>query len=198
MLCTLSQWILHIVAVGGLCLPTNEYSKGGELLATGQLSLTNRSLNAYSDKLCLLLYSLVHQTKGLSFYKCHRFLGTCLKTDTGPRAYPTYYLQHNSALFRNLVNLPGPGSISLVVCLNYHHIPSFFAGKPVCWTMSHRFDHWPLHHLLMLQRMMCTSTKSICIGFSVWSLASLIYNFKWIRSIKSDGGPHSYCGSVPQ
>ena len=38
-------WFLHIEAVGGLCMPSNECSKGGELLATGQLS--NRALLVY-------------------------------------------------------------------------------------------------------------------------------------------------------
>ena len=36
--CTLYQWVLHVEAVDGVCMPTNECSKGGELLATGQLS----------------------------------------------------------------------------------------------------------------------------------------------------------------
>ena len=36
--CTLNQWFLHIEVVGGLLMPTNECNKGGELLATGQLS----------------------------------------------------------------------------------------------------------------------------------------------------------------
>ena len=36
--CTLNQWFLHIEVVGGLFMPTNECNKGGELLATGQLS----------------------------------------------------------------------------------------------------------------------------------------------------------------
>ena len=36
--CTIYQCFLHIVAVGGLHLPTNQFSKGVELLATGQLS----------------------------------------------------------------------------------------------------------------------------------------------------------------
>ena len=36
--CTFNQWFLHIIAVGGLCFPTTECSKGGELLASGQLS----------------------------------------------------------------------------------------------------------------------------------------------------------------
>ena len=38
--CTLYQWFLHIVAVGGLCMLTKECSKGGELfvLVTGHLS----------------------------------------------------------------------------------------------------------------------------------------------------------------
>ena len=40
---TLYQWFLHIVAVGGLCMPTNEYGKGGERLATGQLSNSSPS-----------------------------------------------------------------------------------------------------------------------------------------------------------
>ena len=35
--CTLYQWFLYVEAVGGVCMPTNESSKGGELLATGQL-----------------------------------------------------------------------------------------------------------------------------------------------------------------
>ena len=38
MCCTLNQWFLHFEAVGGVCMPTNECSKGGELSATGHLS----------------------------------------------------------------------------------------------------------------------------------------------------------------
>ena len=36
--CTVYQWSLHIVAVGGLCMLTNKCSKGGAHLATGKLS----------------------------------------------------------------------------------------------------------------------------------------------------------------
>ena len=39
--CTLYQLFLHIVAVGGLCMPTNECSKGGELLVIWQLSTSS-------------------------------------------------------------------------------------------------------------------------------------------------------------
>ena len=43
--CTLYQWYIHDEAVGGLCMPANKFSKGGELLASGQLS--NSSTNHY-------------------------------------------------------------------------------------------------------------------------------------------------------
>ena len=41
--CTLYHWFLQIVAVGGLCVPANECSKGGVPFATGKLS--NSSTN---------------------------------------------------------------------------------------------------------------------------------------------------------
>ena len=34
--CTLHLWFLHIVTVGWLCMPLNECSEGGELLAAGR------------------------------------------------------------------------------------------------------------------------------------------------------------------
>ena len=43
--CTLFRWLSHIVAPGGLCTPTNECSKGEELLATGQLSNSSPNHN---------------------------------------------------------------------------------------------------------------------------------------------------------
>ena len=57
--CTLYQWFLHIVAVGGLCVPTNECSKGGELLAIVQHSNSypnhhhTHQTHIQTTKLCL-------------------------------------------------------------------------------------------------------------------------------------------------
>ena len=84
--CTLYQRFLDIVAAGGLRMSTNECSKGGELLATVQLSNSSPNLHhtrpthIQTSKLCLPLYSFKHQTKDLLFYKPHRCLRICLKT----------------------------------------------------------------------------------------------------------------------
>ena len=79
--------------------PHNGCSKGGELLATGQLSNSSpnhhptQSTHIQTNKFCWLLYSFVHQTKGLSFYMLQGCVEICLKTGSQtlvPRADPTY------------------------------------------------------------------------------------------------------------
>ena len=97
---TIFQWFLHVEAVGWLCMPTNDSSKGGELLVIWQLSTSSPTHDLthatclQTSNLCLPLYSFDHQIDGLSFRMSHRCLGTCLKTGFQtmvPRAYPTYY-----------------------------------------------------------------------------------------------------------
>ena len=69
----LYQWFLHVEAVGRLCIPTNDCSKGGELLAIGQLS--NSYSNHYhthptclqTGRLCLP-FVLLHQINVLLFF----------------------------------------------------------------------------------------------------------------------------------
>ena len=82
--CTLYQLFLRIVAVGGFCMPTNECSKGRELLATGQLSNSSPTIITHIQHIGLYrganFACLRSQTKGLLVYKSHRCLGTCLKT----------------------------------------------------------------------------------------------------------------------
>ena len=66
--CTLYKWFLLIVAVGGLCMPTNECSKGRELLATGHAikqfpqpsSPTSKHVQI-SKLRCHCLFCFVHQ-----------------------------------------------------------------------------------------------------------------------------------------
>ena len=64
----------RLVAVAGLCMPTNECRKGRELLAAGQLVIKNYpNTQAHyptpvqASKPSLPLFSVVHQTKGLLF-----------------------------------------------------------------------------------------------------------------------------------
>ena len=88
--------------MGGLC---NECNKGGELLATGQLSNSSPNhqctypAHAFknSNNLCLPLYSFVHQTTCLSFYKSHKtdFLRPVWKQI--PRHLPSGPIQHTIA-----------------------------------------------------------------------------------------------------
>ena len=102
--CTLYQWFLHIVAVVGLCIcmPTNKCSKGGKLLAIGQLTDSSQNhhhthpMHILTSKLCLPLYSFVYLTRNLLFYKSHRCLGTCLKTG-GSQTLPPGPIQHTTA-----------------------------------------------------------------------------------------------------
>ena len=79
--CTLYQWFLHIVAVGGLCMPTNECSKGGELLAIVQHS------NNYPNH----HHTRPPFTRQMAF--CSTSLGTCLF----PRHWPPRPIQHTTA-----------------------------------------------------------------------------------------------------
>ena len=112
--CTLNQWFLHIVAVGGLCMPsTNECSNGWW---TAIKQFPNKPMNLiaptiithiqhiYSDK--QTWNAVAYQTQILLFYRSHRCLGTCLKTGSktlAPREPTSNILlqhrQHNCALF---------------------------------------------------------------------------------------------------
>ena len=102
------QWYctLHILAADGLRMPRNGCSKGGELLATGQPSSgstnNHHTHQTYiqTSKLCLPLYSFVHQTKGLLFYRSQSVLGPLWrKVPRHPPQSLSNTLQHNSALF---------------------------------------------------------------------------------------------------
>ena len=85
---------------GGLCLPTSKCSRVGELLATGQLSISSPNHDhthptcLQTAKLCLPLYSLVHKQKAFCFTNLigvgdlpeDRF------PDIGPMAYTTNFI----------------------------------------------------------------------------------------------------------
>ena len=84
--CTLYQWFLHVEAVGGLCMPTNEWSKGREPLATGQLSNGfpdhEQTFNMSSDKQTLPVIVLLcspNKSPFVLLVSC-MWAGTCLKT----------------------------------------------------------------------------------------------------------------------
>ena len=55
--CTLYQWFLHVEALDGLCMPTNECSKGWELLATNtkQKAFCSTNLRGVLTNTILLL-----------------------------------------------------------------------------------------------------------------------------------------------
>ena len=98
----------QIVALGVLCMPTNERSKGEDCWLQNSRLIKQfpnhhythlRSLKA--GKLCLPLYSFAH----LCFSSFIDVLGHCLKT-LGPQVQSNI-LEHNCILFRNDV-IPQP------------------------------------------------------------------------------------------
>ena len=84
----------------GLGIPTNECIKSGELRLPYTLpSMQSHTSNIQTCKLCLPLYSFVHQTKGLLLHNSHRCIGACLP-DIGPQGLSNI-LQHRCTLFCN-------------------------------------------------------------------------------------------------
>ena len=79
--CTLYHWFLQMVAVGGLCVPANECSKGGVPFATGKLS--NSSTNNVHPQ-------LGHLQTGFFVLCLIGVLGDYLKT-LGPKSYPAHF-----------------------------------------------------------------------------------------------------------
>ena len=98
--CTLNQWFLHFEAVGGVCMPTNECSKGGELSATGHLSNSTPN-HDHTHPTCLQIRQTLPPTVLLCSPNKRLFVPKVLWVpldlseyrfrDIDPRAYPTWY-----------------------------------------------------------------------------------------------------------
>ena len=89
---SLVEWFLHTKAVGGLCMPTNECSKGKNCCSPKHYHTHPTHIFRQVNFAC---HCTPLFTKFL-FYKSHRCLGTCMKTGSltsPPRGYPssTYY-----------------------------------------------------------------------------------------------------------